>query len=200
MGYRGDIIDPYIDPDTGILKNLAGISDSDLLEEYEGEMSILRQLELAENPLSPTFDFAHLKAIHRYLFQDVYSWAGEPRTVDMAKDGSRFCSHPYIEDYLSKQFAQLAMEREGWSKSPESVDWAERFAHYLGEINAAHTFREGNGRAQRLFIGQLAGEHQMEICWSGMTAAEMIEASIESFRGDNEVLKSLIQRHLISDR
>src|ERR1035437_3225329 len=85
MEYRGDTGDPYGDPETGILKNLAGIRDAALLEEYEGEMSIIRQFELSENPLPPSFDLTHLRAIHRHLFHDVYAWAGELRTVDMAK-------------------------------------------------------------------------------------------------------------------
>ncbi len=197
MGYRGDTGDPYVDPESGILKNLAGIRDASSLEEYEGEMSIIRQFELSENPLPPSFDFNHLRAIHRHLFQDVYAWAGEPRTVDMAKGSSRFGSHLHIEAYLSKVFVQLAAERDLWRKSPESVTWPERFAHYLGEINAAHPFREGNGRSQRLFIGQLANEHGFEIRWDRMTTPEMVAASIASFEGDNGPFESLIQQHLM---
>jgi cell filamentation protein len=197
MEYKGDTGDPYVDPEIGILKNLAGIRDAALLEEYEGEMSIIRQFELSENPPASSFDFDHLRAIHRQLFQDVYAWAGEPRSVDMAKGSSRFGSHLYIEKYLSKAFVQLAAERQLWRNSPEAVDWAERFSHYLGEINAVHPFREGNGRAQRLFIGLLAQEHGFEIRWDRMTAPEMVAASIASFDGDSEPLKLLIQKHLI---
>ena len=198
MAYRGDAGDPYVDPETGILKNLAGIRDAALLEDYEGEMSIVRQIELSENPLSSSFDLTRLRAIHRQLFQDVYAWAGEFRIVDMAKGRSRFGSHLHIGNYLSKTFLKLAAERDRWRKSPEAVDWAERFSHYLGEINAAHPFREGNGRAQRLFIGQLAEEYGFEIRWDHMTAPEMVAASIASFNGDNEPLKLLILKHLIT--
>lgn len=197
MAYKGDTGDPYVDPESGILINLAGIRDAALLEEYEGEMSIIRQFELSENPPPCSFDFTHLRAIHHQLFQDVYAWAGEPRTVDMAKGRSRFGSHLHIESYLSKTFVKLAAERDLWRKSSAAVDWAERFSHYLGEINAAHPFREGNGRVQRLFIGQLAQEHGLEIRWDRMTAHEMVSASIASFEGDGEPLKSLIQNHLI---
>ena len=197
MGYRDDTGDPYVDSETGVLKNLAGIRDAALLEEFEGEMSIMRQIELSEWPLTGPFDFARLQAIHRHLFQDVYRWAGEPRTVDMAKDGNRFGSHLHIGSYLDRLFAKLAAERERWRKSPGSVDWAGRFAEYLGEINAAHPSREGNGRSQRLFIGQLAEEHGFEIRWDRMTAKEMTDASIASFGGDNASMESLIRRQLI---
>ena len=152
------------------LKNLAGIRDAALLEEYEGEMSIIRQFEFSENPPPSSFDLTHLRAIHCHLFQDVYAWAGEPRTVATVEARSRFGSHLHSESYLSKAFVKLAVERDLWRSSPEAVDWAERFAHYLGEINAAHPFREGNGRVQRLFIGQLAQEQGFEIRWDRMTA------------------------------
>lgn len=196
MAYRDDTGDPYVDSETGILKNLIGIRDAALLEDYEGEMSIIRQFEFSENPPPTFFDLAHLRAIHRHLFQDVYAWAGKLRTVDMAKGNSRFGSHLHIENYLSRAFDQLAAERDFWGKFPGAVDWAERFAHYLGEINAAHPFREGNGRVQRLFIGQLAQEFGFEIRWDRMTVPEMIAASIASFEGDNEPLKLLILKNL----
>lgn len=116
----------------------------------------------------------------------------------MTKGTSRFGSHLHIENNLAKTFVQLAVERDLWRKSPEAVDWADRFAHYLGEINAAHPFREGNGRAQRLFIGKLAQEHDLEIRWDQMTASDMVDASIASFDGDGSPMKRLIQNHLVS--
>lgn len=197
MEYRGDTGDPYVQPETGVLRNLAGITDSALLEAYEGEMSIMRQVELAGIRPPVLFDFEYLKEVHRYLFQDVYAWAGEPRTVDMAKGSTRFGSHLHVESYLTKLFNKLAAERELWLRSPEVVDWAARFAEYLGEINAAHSFREGNGRTQRLFIGRLANEHGFEIRWDRMRAEEMIAASIASFDGNGEPMKTLIERNLV---
>lgn len=197
MEYRGDTSDPYVDPQTGVLNNLAGIKDASRLEAFEVEMSIQRQVELAEAPPPLVFDYAHLKAIHRHLFQDVYSWAGQSRTVDVAKGSSRFGSHLHIENYLSKLFAELDAERKWWNAAPETIEWADRLAHYLGEINAAHPFREGNGRVQRFFIGQLAEAHGFEVRWEDMTASEMVNASIASFQGDNRPMKNLIERNLV---
>lgn len=197
MEYRGDTGDPYVDSQTGVLNNLAGIKDASQLEAFEVEMSIQRQVELSEALPPLVFDYAHLKAIHRYLFQDVYSWAGQPRSVDMAKGSSRFGSHLHLETYLSKRFAELAVERRRWSAAPETIEWADRLAHYLGEINAANPFREGNGRVQRFFIGQLAEEHGFEVRWEDMTASEMVDASIASFQGDNRPMWNLIERNLV---
>lgn len=197
MAYRGDTGDPYVDPETGVLRNLANIGETTLLDDYEAEMSIMRQIELAADPSAAGFDFTHLREIHRYLFQDVYAWAGELRTVDISKGTSRFGSHLHVENFLTKLFNGLAEERKIWKRSAGTVDWADRFAHYMGEINAAHPFREGNGRAQRLFIGQLADEHGFEIRWDLMTAKQILTVSIASFDGDNGPLKELIAKHLV---
>ena len=117
MEYRGDTEDPYVDPKSGVLRNLAEITDQTLLDDYEGEMSISRQLEFAKKPLPATFDLEHLRAIHRHLFQDVYSWAGQLRMVDIARGATRFGSHLHIEKYLSTFFSKLAKERLSWSKA-----------------------------------------------------------------------------------
>jgi fido (protein-threonine AMPylation protein) len=73
MEYRGDAGDPYVDPQTDVLNNLAEIKDASHLEAFESEMSIQRQVELSEAPPPPVFDYAYLMAINRHLFQDVYS-------------------------------------------------------------------------------------------------------------------------------
>jgi len=186
--------DPYLDPESGVLLNLAGIRDAMVLERFEAEMSVLRQMELSRQQVGGDFDLPYLKAIHRHLFQDVYEWAGETRTVDIAKGGSRFGSYHFIESYLGSIFSKLAEERKTWDRSVKGVELSGRIAAYLGEINAVHPFREGNGRTQRIFIGKLAAAHGRVIYWDKMTPGEMLEASIASFRGNNDLLRYLIQR------
>jgi cell filamentation protein len=186
--------DPYVDPASGVLLNLAGIRDAMALERFEAEMSVMRQMELSRHHLGSDFDLSHLKAIHRHLFQDVYGWAGETRTVDIVKGGSRFGSYHFIRSYLESVFSQLAEERRTWSRFVGNAGLPERLAEYLGEINAVHPFREGNGRTQRVFIGELAAAHGLVIRWDRMTPGEMLEASIASFGGNNALLKDLIQR------
>jgi len=74
--------DEYIDASTGVLKNRLGITAEAALEEAEATFASVRSYELVKNPLSGTFDLAHLKALHGYLFQDIYDWAGQPRIID----------------------------------------------------------------------------------------------------------------------
>ena len=75
----------YLDPNTGILLNLVGAQSSPELRRCEDDFVEWRALELRDAPVPQTFDLAHLQELHRRLFQDVYPWAGECRTVDMGK-------------------------------------------------------------------------------------------------------------------
>ena len=151
---RYDADDVYCIPGTAVLKNKAGITDQDQLDEYEGDFTAIRLLELTQNPVEGSFDLAHLCKIHQYLFQDVYEWAGEVRTVDIIRGDSRFCNVRHIQSYSNTVFSALAAEKYLVNLEPKV--FANRLAHYLSEINAIHPFREGNGRVQRLFISQLA--------------------------------------------
>jgi cell filamentation protein len=75
--------DPYLDPATGVLKNRLGIADEATLEQNEAALAATRAYELSLTPLKGSFDLAHLQAIHRYLFGDLYDWAGQLRTIDI---------------------------------------------------------------------------------------------------------------------
>jgi len=185
--------DPYVDEETGTLKNLLGCRTEEELSLRERELSYLRQTELWLRPIQPTFDLAHFQAIHRHLFQDVYSWAGKLRTIDISRDETLFAPHSRIEPYAQTVFSQLAAERHTLA----AADLASRLAHYLGEINAMHPFREGNGRTQRIFIDQLAKEYGHTILWSRCTQQEMMAASVAAHHRDSKMLADLIRRNLV---
>jgi cell filamentation protein len=145
--------DDYLDPVSGVLKNRLGITDAATLEETEAALVATRSYELAQTPLKGRFDLAHLQAIHRHLFRDVYEWAGELRTIDISKGGHLFAHHTHIQSAAATIFKQLAEEKHLAGLGPD--DFSRRAAHYLGELNALHPFREGNGRAQREFASHL---------------------------------------------
>jgi len=77
--------DPYIDPQSGILRNKFGLTDQESLDRAEANVVSARSILLQLNPLEGNFDSEHLKAIHSYLFRDVYEWAGQFRTIPLAK-------------------------------------------------------------------------------------------------------------------
>jgi cell filamentation protein len=191
--YEESAKDPYVDEETGILKNLLGCRTEEELSLKERELSYLRQTELWLHPIEPTFDLAHLQAIHKHLFQDIYSWAGRLRSIDISRDETLFAPHSRIEPYAQTVFAKLAAERH----SIATVGLAGRLAHYLGEINAMHPFREGNGRTQRIFIDQLAKENGYAILWSRCSQQEIIAASVAAHHRDSNMLTDLIRLNLV---
>lgn len=77
--------DPYLDPQSGILRNKFGLNDQASLDCAEADAVAVRSILLQGNPLKGDFDSQHLKQIHEYLFQDVYEWAGQFRTIAMVK-------------------------------------------------------------------------------------------------------------------
>jgi cell filamentation protein len=186
--YEAD--DVYCIPGTAVLKNKAGITDQDQLDEYEGDFTAIRLLELTQSPVEGSFDLAHLCKIHQYLFQDVYEWAGEVRSVDIIRGESRFCNVRHIQSYSNTVFSALAAEKYLVNLEPKV--FANRLAHYLSEINAIHPFREGNGRVQRLFISQLAENAGYYLDYSALDQAELYPAMQESFLGNIKPLAGLI--------
>jgi len=189
---RYDADDVYCIPGTAVLKNKAGITDQDLLDEYEGDFTAIRLLELTQDPVEGFFDLAHLCKIHQYLFQDVYDWAGEVRSVDIIRGDSRFCNVRQIQSYSNTVFSALAAEKYLLELAPKV--FASRLAHYLSEINAIHAFREGNGRVQRLFIEYLAEKNGYYLDFSKVSSDEMIVASEESINVDNTHFETMLGR------
>ncbi len=187
-------MDPYVYPGTNVLRNLRGIRDAAALEAAEAIASSRRMVELEQKPLTGRFDPSHLRAVHHYIFQDVYDWAGEFRTVDIGKGGNLFALKDNIASCLDRVFDQLCKERH--LAGLERAGFAQRSAYYLGEINAIHPFREGNGRTQREFLRELAVRNGFDFDWARISQAQMIEASTRSFRGDYSGLEELLLQSL----
>lgn len=187
---RYDGSDTYVYPDSEVLRNKADLRDQAALDAFEADASAVRMVELANNPIQGKFDLAHLCAMHRHLFQDVYDWAGEIRTVDISRGASRFANFNLIDAYLTGQLEGIAKENFLQGLAPDA--FVSRLAHYLGEINAAHPFREGNGRVQRLFCTQLAEQAGYFIAFETVDQARMYEVMIASFNGNNQPLTSLL--------
>lgn len=80
-----DFVDPYLDPETGLLRNLVGARENATLIAAEGTLVYARAVQLLDQPPKPTSDLAELRAIHQLLFQDLFDWAGQIRTVDIRK-------------------------------------------------------------------------------------------------------------------
>jgi len=185
--------DPYVYPGTTVLKTIPGIRNQETLDRFEADRVGQRSLELIENPLSGLFDVVHLQRIHRYLFQDVYEWAGRFRTVDIAKGSSYFAHVPYIQSALENLFEKLSEEQHLRGVSQEA--FAHHGAQILGTLNAVHPFREGNGRTQREFVRELAHKNSYWVDWSKVSREELYKASDVSFmRGENSLFEELLKK------
>jgi len=186
--------DHYIDAKTGVLKNRLGIRSDAELEKAEADLAGTRSYELSHSPLKGNFDFEHLRALHHYLFKDLYEWAGEPRNIDISKGSNFFAHHSHIKAAAKVVFDELKKEKylAGLTKARFSA----RAAYYLGEINALHPFREGNGRVQREFISHLAYKNGYQIDWQHIDQETMVAASIASFKGDHSKFLSYIKANI----
>jgi len=184
--------DPYLYPGTKVLKNLRGLTDPDLLERFEARRTHRRIAELIDTPVAARFDVAHFKAIHRHIFQDVYEWAGQFRTVNISKGGHVFGLAAFLEPVVQQILEKLASEN--YLVDLDAPMFADRAAYVLGELNAAHPFREGNGRTQREFLREVGLQAGHYIDWRATTQEEMTEASrLSHASGDRSRLAKLIR-------
>ena len=181
----------YCYENSTVLRNKLGITDGDKLQIAEREIAAVRILEAERSPIRGKLDFKHLCDIHRYIFGDIFTWAGKLRTVNIAK-GNPFCNVDVLNIYGTELFEKLKAERYLLDAPQKRIP--ERFAHYLSEINVMHPFREGNGRAQRMFIEYLALVAGYRIDFSTVSAGEMIEASVRAFDRDETLMHSIFER------
>lgn len=145
----------YTDPKTGILRNLVDITAPDDLLFFESGAVAKRIQELYEKP-PQIKGVDSLLSIHRHLFQDVYSWAGKRRKVEISKAGKQFFLTTHFDNAF-RFIDTLIMDYRNLSND-NNLQIAVKLAEILDNVNYLHPFREGNGRAQREFLRLLALE------------------------------------------
>ena len=181
--------DPYSDPVIGVLYNKLGLRSAAALEAAEREITHAALILLDESPVSLSYNLSHLQEIHKRIFGDVFQWAGQIRTVAVAK-GAMFCLPQYIDSSAAAIFREL--HDEGCLRGLRHDAFVGRLAYYLGEVNALHPFREGNGRAQRAFFRQLARDAGFTLAWQHLDPVRNVEASATIMRGDPEPMREML--------
>lgn len=169
----------YCYPNTNILKNKFNIIDGDILKQIESETTYLKLEQLMGMNIIGRFSVTHLKNIHKYLFSDIYSFAGKYRKEQIGKANTWFYPPNAISATIHKLITEL--KKEHYLKDKQYDDFINRLAYYMAELNAVHPFREGNGRTIREFIRQLALYNQYELDWSLCDKMQVLEASILSY-------------------
>ncbi|WP_310993011.1 Fic/DOC family protein [Aequorivita marina] len=180
----------YVDPKSGILKNLVDINDAEDLLFFESVAVTKRISELHIKPIK-IVGIENLFSIHKHLFQDIYAWAGQARTVEINKDGKQFFPTSNFQnafrfiDGLISDFKRI--NRDDKDKI------AENLAHILDNINYLHPFRDGNGRAQREFIRMLALDKEIDLNLNPPDNKEVYERYMQgTINSDTKTLKELI--------
>ena len=191
LSYEYERDDFYCYPDSTVLKNKLDIKDWETLEKAEREITGLKAVQFSDSPFPDELNFNYIKKLHKFLFQDIYNWAGETRKVDISK-GNIFCQHELIE--VNADFLMNELKAENYLL--DTTDIVKRLAYYLGDLNSIHPFREGNGRIQRLFVAELARRAGYDLDFSGITPEEMIVASDEAFRHNYEPLEQIVAKSL----
>lgn len=186
-------IDPdhtYIDPTSGLLKNLMNISDYDVLLFVESSAVSKRLQELFKNPITLKGSSSLLE-IHQYLFQDLYAWAGKVRTVNISKDGKPFFDGERFSSAF--QYIDSLIEEYRTIDSSSFEEIAKSLASILDHVNFLHPFREGNGRTQREFIRLLALEKGLTLNLNPADNANVYTQYMQgTINGDIELLSQLI--------
>lgn len=191
MGYSLDTISDNCYPGTTVLINKFDIRNEAKLNEVETVLVSARSAEWLEHPKADSFDFAHYKAIHRFLFSDLYDWAGQIRTVDISKKGTRFCPAANIEQQADLIFRHLK-ERNSFNSLPRK-DFLDEIVDFYCATNDLHPFREGNGRTQRIFLSQLICHAGYDLNWSEVDGDLLMIATIQSAQGVTDLLQRIFE-------
>ena len=183
----------YCYPNSDVLENKLNIKSQLEFSDAERRITGNNILFLQEHPIKGSFDLKHLQAIHKFIFCDIYKWAGKLRTVNISK-GEMFYRFDYIEQAAAGLFNKLKNDNYLMGLSTEEI--VKKISFYFGEINVLHPFREGNGRTQRVFIEYLAKAAGYDVDFSPISKNEMINASIRAFDCDYLPMEEMFSKIL----
>ena len=190
MTYSIDPIQDNCYPGTTVLVNKPHIHDEATLQAAETLATYVNASKLEQCPLEGVFDFAHYKAIHKFLFSDLYDWAGQTRTVNFSKKGTDFCPAEKIESQAKLIFDRL--QEQNYFKGLPHDAFVEEITDFYCSANYLHPFREGNGRTQRAFLTQLIRNAGHDLNWSEVDGDLLMIATIQATQGVTDLLRQAL--------
>jgi cell filamentation protein len=192
-GYSYEGSEGYCYPGTDILVNRLHIKNDAELTIAEREITSLKLLMLYKKPVLDRISFENLCKIHKVIFEDIYDWAGQIRRGDFfSKGNSIFCRGQFILENADKIIKNLNEEND--LKGLIKNDFITRTAYYMGEVNALHPFREGNGRTCREFFRELSHNAGYVLDYSKTDKESLLTADIEAFNGEYENLIKILDK------
>jgi cell filamentation protein len=168
----------YCYPDSDVLKNKLNIRNREELKQAEEEITALKQYMLMESPIKGRFTRTQLMNIHRFLFEDIYPFAGHIRREQISKGDTMFFPPHLISQELDKVFAKLHSEK--MLHATDKKRQIEHLSYIMSELNVIHPFREGNGRSIRELIRYMALYYGFSLDWSLVDRDTMIAAAVRS--------------------
>lgn len=198
MAYELDALTSDCYEGTTCLINKLDIHDEKQLAAIEADITFAKASALEQNPMDGDFDFRHYKAIHKYLFEDLYDWAGQICTVDIAKKGTIFVKAEDIDSLAAACFRRLKEKR--YFADLDVADFIPNIVDFYCVTNMLHPFREGNGRTQRVFIAQLIRHAGYNINFSDIDPDELMIATIQSANGVRDGLLRIFAQNIVCER
>lgn len=194
MSYSMDPMHDGCYENSTVLINKFDIRDEKKLAIMEqGLTSIQITKALIEIPFE-NVDFEFYKMLHKFVFEDIYEWAGKVRTVDLSKKGTAFCPANKIEERAASLFARL--KQNNYLKEHSDDEFISEFTDLYCDLNYLHPFREGNGRIQRLFLSMLVSDMGKTLDFSNIDTDLLMIATIKSVSGDIFLLKNIFKEHI----
>ena len=181
MSYSIDATSEDCYEGTTVLINKLNIRDEEQLKKNEALLYGVKSSELMTQPLKPGFSFEDYKQIHKYLFDMLYEWAGEIRTISISKSATRFIAPEHIEENGIKIFERL--RSLNYFRGLPRDEFVSQIADLYHTINMLHPFREGNGRTQRVFFFQLIRNAGYEIDYSDFNSDLLMIGTIQAAAG-----------------
>lgn len=196
----------YYYPNTEVLINKQNIKDINLLQKVERTVTTYKLSQLYINPIEGCFDFDHFSQIHKFLFGDLYDFAGEIRDECIQKDNTLFCLPGYIYKNLNYIFKEMKYKTKDIKCEEMLINF---LAHYYSEINIIHPFREGNGRTLREFLREFVlvlnknisfGEYDLDYTLLDEIGKKklMYGSAISAGNGDISLLRDVFENVLVN--
>lgn len=179
---------------TTCLINKFGIINEKQLEKIEADITFAKASELEENPIKGNFDLEHYKAIHNFLFEDIYDWAGKLRTVNISKKGTIFADIYELETLCIKCFNRI--KSNNYFQNLSFENFINNMVDLYCTLNILHPFREGNGRTERIFITQLLRLNGYDINFSEIDSDYLMISTIQVAHGITDNLIKIFSRYI----
>ena len=179
---------------TDVIKNKLDIRDAELLKEYETGIVGLKLTSLMKNKKVYPFTEEGFKQIHKYLFDEIYEFAGEYRLENILKENFRFSEYEYIEENMPLIMKKIDIEK---MKEMDFDTLCKTLSEIMTDLNVLHPFREGNGRTIREFTREMALVCGYEVNFSNVDYDLILDVSRKAVVDDSkqvELLKNILKK------